>query len=469
MARSLARASLLLAAIAVVGGGSWWAARSDIPEPPHIESLGGMDPEVAALLREQRAAIEGDPRDATAWGRFAMACEANGFVGCARTGYEAASRLARDEPRWAYRLALVRARLGQHDAALAGLTQVNERAPEYGPAWARRGLWMLDRGKLDEAEAAFTRALAVDSADISASTGLARVQLERRDNARAAEMLERALDRHPGDRYALQLLGTAYRRLGRLDDASFALAVGSGGEPTWRDPWSEEVGQYRRGFATMLKAATADAMAGRYDAALPVLEELRRRSPTDISLANHTGDILTAAGRHADAIGLLTSMIEARSANADTHVALASALLASGDPIRAEAHADRAIALQASGARAYELKGLIAWRAKRLREASALFEQGLMRDPRHLRLLAWLGFIRLEARRPQEAAAAFAEVIRRDPLQPDALAGLAMAQLALGDENDAAVTLARAEQVAPGHPRVREARARLEGSVGRPR
>ena len=53
-------------------------------------------------------------------------------------------------------------------------------------------------------------------------------------------MLERLLNDHPGDRYAMQLLGTAYRRLGRDDDARFALAVGAGGEPVWRDPWSDE-------------------------------------------------------------------------------------------------------------------------------------------------------------------------------------------------------------------------------------
>jgi tetratricopeptide (TPR) repeat protein len=443
--------------------GSWCTGRGDLP--PAIESLGQMDPDVSALLREQRKAIEQEPSSADAWGRFAMACEANGFVGAARSAYRRAVQLAPGEPRWPYRLALVTSRLGDHDEALAALTRTNDLAPQYGPAWARRGVWLLDRGDAGGAEAAFTRALAIDSGDVVATTGLARLHLQRRDNQRAADVLERLLERHPGDRYALQLLGTAYRRLGRMDDASFALAVGAGGEPTVHDPWSEEVGTYRRGFATMLKTATAEAMAGRFDRALPLLEQLRTRNPDDVSLTNHTAEVMTAGGRPADAIKLLSSVVDARTDNADTHLGLASAYLASGDVARAEAHSDRAIALHAAGARALELKGLIAWRNKRTQEATTLFEEGLARDPRNVRLLAWIGLIDLEAQRPRDALPAFSEVLRRDPLQPDALAGLALAQHALGREHEAALALARAEQVAPDHPRVREARARLQPSL----
>jgi len=411
-----------------------------------------------------RAAIAADSSDAGHWGRFAMACEANGFVGAARLGYETSARLAPNEPRWSYRLALVRSRLGQHDAAFTALSRTNDLEPGYAPAWCRRGLWLLDRGNAEGAAAAFDRALAIDRTDLCASTGLARAQLSRRNNKAAAEALESVLQHHPGDRYALQLLGTAYRRLGRIDDASFALAVGAGGEPMWRDPWSEEIGHYRRGFAILLKTATADAMAGRFDRALPTLERLRARNPEDVTLTNHTAEVLTASGRPADAIRLLTPVVDARADNADTHLALASAHLALSDLGRTAVHADRAIELNAAGARAFELKGMTAWRAGRPAEAAELFERGLSRDPRHVKLLAWIGFIDLEARRPDDAATAFMEVIRRDPLQADALAGLAMAQHALGAAEEAALTLGRAEQVAAGHPRVREARAALHGA-----
>jgi len=451
----------LLAATAIAAGAAWWAARPRTPDPIEIAALGPMDADVASLLGELRSAVERNRNDAGAWGRLAMACEANGFVGASRTTYEVASHLAPDDPRWAYRLALVASRLGEHDTASAALERTNRLAPDYAPAWTRRGQWLLDRGDTPGAEAAFRQALAIDAHDLPASLGIARVHLERREPGRAADVLEGVLGQHPGDRYALQLLGTAYRRVGRISDAEVALAVGAEGEPAWSDPWSEEIGQYRRGFATQLKAATAEAMAGRFDRALPILEDLRRRRPDDAALTTHMAEVLTAAGRFSEAIELLLPVTTAHPEHADAHVTLASAYFASGQLAPADAHAARAIELQASGARAHELRGLVAWRRGRLPDAETWFEQGRARDPRDARLGAWIGLIALDQGRPQAAAAAFADVLRRQPMQPDALAGLAMAKAAMGDREQAALALARAEQVSPEHPRVREARERL--------
>ena len=42
--------------IAGIGAGIWWMARPQLPDPPQIEALGSMDPDVAALLREVRGA-----------------------------------------------------------------------------------------------------------------------------------------------------------------------------------------------------------------------------------------------------------------------------------------------------------------------------------------------------------------------------------------------------------------------------
>jgi predicted Zn-dependent protease len=204
-------------------------------------------------------------------------------------------------------------------------------------------------------------------------------------------------------------------------------------------------------------------MAGRVDRALPILEELRRRNPNDVALANHTAEVLTSAGRAGDAIQLLTPLQGGRG-NAETHLALASAYLASGNAPLASEHADRAIAADVPGARALGMKGLIAWRAGRRDEAIVFLEQARVRDPRDVRVLAWIGLIHLETGRSRDAVAVFVDVLRRDPLQPDALAGLAMAQHALGAREEAKLALARAEQIAPDHPRVREARARLGGA-----
>jgi tetratricopeptide (TPR) repeat protein len=420
-----------------------------------------MDGEVASLLRELRAAIETSPRDASAWARFGMACEANGQVACAREAYEQAVALAPLEARWWYALAIVRSRLGEARQADAALTQTLDLAPSYAPAWSRRGLWLLDRGDPLAAKAAFQRAANLDSEDPSPVIGIARVQLERGEPAAAIETLERLLERRPGDRYALQLLGTAYRRVGRTDDAAFALAVGSMGEPSWPDPWSAEIASYRRGFAATLKAATREAMEGRFDAAIPLLESLRRQKPDEVALANQLAEVLVAAGRHGDAIQVLAPHVERREDNAQTHLALASAYLAARDLAQADAEAARARELGASGSRASEVSALIAWRSGRTGEALRLLEEAAVRDPRSARTRAWIGVIHLQQSRPRQALGAFGDALQRDPMHAEALAGLAMANAALGSYEDAALALARAEQVAPDHPRVLEAKRRL--------
>ena len=226
------------------------------PVPPDTTSYGSLDPAVSTLLAELTASVNTDRTDAARWGRLGMGLEANGLLVQAAENYAIAVRLDQQEPRWRYRHAVLLARRGEIDTALSNLDQVIALAPGYVPARWRQGLWRLDRGDTDEAQAAFQVAVQTAPADPAGPSGLALVHLSKRQDAQAASVLETLLAATPGDRYALQLLGTAYRRLGREEDARVALTVGSAGQPAWADPWSDDVGHYRRGFPAMLKEAT---------------------------------------------------------------------------------------------------------------------------------------------------------------------------------------------------------------------
>jgi cytochrome c-type biogenesis protein CcmH/NrfG len=87
MTRPRARTSIILI-VFLIAIASWWFTRDRESDPPDIQALGDMAPEVSALLVELRSSIENDPDDAEAWGRFGMACEANGLIGAAREAYE---------------------------------------------------------------------------------------------------------------------------------------------------------------------------------------------------------------------------------------------------------------------------------------------------------------------------------------------------------------------------------------------
>jgi len=53
--------------------------RSSAPDPPALDSLGPLAPEIEDLVRQAREGVAQDPRDGSRWGRFGMVCEANGL------------------------------------------------------------------------------------------------------------------------------------------------------------------------------------------------------------------------------------------------------------------------------------------------------------------------------------------------------------------------------------------------------
>ncbi len=454
--RRVALLVFLVAVAALTAGAGWLLRRGHAPPAP--ADLSSLDPELADLIAETRADVRTDP---AAWARLGMVYEANGFVGLAGACYEQGVARRGTEARWWYRLALVRARLGNVEGALAAALRASELDPGYAPAHWRQGLWRLDRGELDAAERAFRRALEVDAADPAGSVGLARVDLARRQPERAADTLERMLAARPGDRYALQLLGRAYSEMGRRDEAAFALAVGIDGEPSWRDPWSNELAQYRRGYATLLKDAVEHFQNGRFDEAIGIYERLRHRRESP-ALLTQLGAAYVAAGQIDAALSVLEPLVLANPGRFDAHVTLASAYLHKRNAEKALAHADRALALNPAYARAHETRGMILWRTERYDAALAEFDEAHRADPRNAMALVWMGMVHTDQRHHREALARFEQAAAKSPMLVDAWLGIARAHVELGSAEQAAAALARAERIDAAHPQVRAGWARLE-------
>jgi tetratricopeptide (TPR) repeat protein len=433
------------------------------PQLPSIESLGEVAPEVAAAAREALASLADDPRDAARWARFGMICEANGVIEPAQNAYAAATTLASAEPKYWYRLALVEARMGRIDEAIAAISHATNSKVAYAPAHWRLGLWLLDRDDTDAAEHAFVRAREIDPRDLSASAGLARVYLQRSQDQAAADLLERTLADHPGDRYAMRLLGTAYRRLGRNEEADFASAVGELGEPVWADPWTDEMMQFRRGFAVRLKDATAYFAAGRMDEAMALLQQLRQEKPDDLALLDHLGEVYVAAGRIDEGTAILEQVVARDPDRFEAHVNLASAYLKKNELAKAGAEADRALALSPTLGRAHETKGLVLWQGGDEAGAAAAFRAALRWDPRSVRANVWLGMVEMNRRNPAGALESFGRATRLDPTRVDAWVGVANATMATGEFDRASAALQHAAQLDPASPAVKQAADQLRG------
>jgi tetratricopeptide (TPR) repeat protein len=434
-----------------------WSTAVDFPI-----QFEGVAPEVAASVKAAYDRVASDPKSAPHWLALGMVCEANGLSAEARRAYERVVTLDDRQAKGWYRLAVTRGRAGQIDDALAAVERSIALDGSYGPSHWRRGLWLLDLSKDAEARAAFEKAATLDPSNPGGWVGLARVALQQKRPADAVELLERFLSQHPGDLYALRLLGTAYQRLGRSDEAEYALAMAAPGEPVWPDAWSDELQALRVGFAQTLKEATAQLLNGNYTAAIPLLERLNRERPEDLSLTQQLGLSYIAAGRSADGLALLSQALERDPDNLETHLRLASAYINTKDYAQALVHAERAVALSPELGRAHETKGMALWRGGRPADAFSEFQQALRYDPLNVSAHIWMGWILLEGGRPQEADAQFEAAARRNPMLADAFVGMGIVSLQRGRIGEAEQAFDRASKLEPGNPRLLDARAQLD-------
>jgi tetratricopeptide (TPR) repeat protein len=429
---------------------------------PRLADLGAIAPDVADAVGQALDTLSQNPRDSARWAQFAMICEANGIVGAAHDAYAVATSLDGANAKWWYRRAYVEARLGRSDDAIRDVGRASELNPTYAPAYWRLGQWLLDRNDTSGAERAFGRAAELDSNGVAPAAGLARVYLQRREEPRAIEVLERTLAKNPGDRYALQLLGTAYRRVGRADEAELALAIGEAGEPAWADPWTDEMLQFRRGFAVRLKDATAYFLAGQTAPAIALLEQLQGEKPDDVALLSHLGEVYVVADRVDEGVRILERVVAREPDRFEAWVNLASGYLQLGDLARARQSIDRALSVNPALGRAYETKGLIEWRAGDQRAALEMFRTAVRYDPRDVRALVYAGMVETNLVRPGSAIETFARATRLDPTRVDAWVGVANAAMTLGALDRAAAALEHAARLNPDGPAVKQAMLRLQ-------
>jgi tetratricopeptide (TPR) repeat protein len=454
-------AAAAIAALLLGGVAAFRSLRASGPAPPALADLGPLAPEIADIVRQARESVAQDPRAGMRWGRFGMVCEANGLPGAARDAYTQAAALQTSEAKWLYHLAVVESRLGRSDEAVRDMRRAIERNPAYAPASWRLGLWLLDGNHVADAERAFGRATEIDPADRAGWLGLARVYLQRDETDRAAGLLERLVAAAPTDAYALQLLGAAYRRLGRAEQAAAASQIGVKGEPQWSDPWTDEMLEFRRGYAALLKDATAYIVAGRFPQAIAILEQLRKDRPEDTVLMAHLGQVYVAAGRDADGVELLERAIAREPDRFEAHVDLATGYMHLNSLAKARAAVERALALNRAYAPAHETLGLILWRAGDARGATAAFDRAVQLDPRNARALVWTAMVQTNEGRTADALAAFQRAADTDPTNVDAWIGIANADMTKGDLEAASAALQNARRLAPDRPAVNATGDRL--------
>lgn len=438
--------------------------------PPVPVDLAGFDAEIAERIGDQVDALRREPDDPARWRELGMLYHAHDRLELAGECYRQSLALAPQAARSHYYLALVEQRSGRRAEAIAGMRRVLELAPGYAPARWRLGLWLLGQGDAAAGRRQLEDARRDDPEDPAPLHALAQAHLQAEAAGEAAALLEGWLERHPEDRYARFLLGSAYRRLGRGEEAQRQLARGQGARPSWSDPWSAELEARRTGFPARLAAAT-----GLLDAdprqAVERLERLRRERPENTTVWINLGIGYRRAGRLADSAEALREAVRLEPGRGLGHFHLAltyaeesrAADRRAGADLMARAlrHAELAVELQPTSSRSHAVHGELLARAGRPVAAVAALRRAA-RDPQDPAWLHRLGGLLCQLERWEEAVPVLQRFVERAGEDADGLLLLGIAQANAGDPQGAVASLERALRARPGDPRARQALDRLE-------
>ncbi|MCA9286452.1 MAG: tetratricopeptide repeat protein [Phycisphaerales bacterium] len=466
MPRRIAPIAVVAAAVAAVVAATlawWWMTSNRYPPPPVPEGLAAATTTAAPLIRDAVRLVESRPGDAEARYHLALVYEANDDPTRARTSLEQAILLAPDAPPAWYHLALVHEHFGALDEAIAAMERVVELAPGYAPAHRHLGQWRLDQNRIGDAEKAFQRALAANPRDVEAAVGMARIEVERNDDAAALARLEAIVNgSDPPGAGAFQLYGTILRRAGRLAEAGAAFARARADAPQTFDPWRDQLEPLRASLDGQLAYARKLLLRGRVADALTLLESLYREYPESASAAIDLAVARRALGNLDGSMALLEDAVAAfpESSNAHYNYALTRFMLSHRpdgtiDPAGladVDAHVATAIATNPSSPLPRALQGDLHTALGENRAAAACYQQAAVADPANPSWPYQAGLALLRAGDAPGALTALSSALALSPRRPEIMVALAEALRASGRADEAASMLAAARRQSSRRP-----------------
>ena len=412
--------ALALFAIAACGGSP---AEPVTPEaPPEAADLQGLvDESTLAEIESATRAVMSSLRSASAWSRLGETFEVASLSAEAESAYLSASSLAPEEPKHLYRAAITAEAQGETERAIEALGKVLDLDPGYGPAWRRKGTWLLDLGRSQEARSAFEEAGTRLAGAPDASIGLARTALLDDDIDGALRHARTAFRLAEDDPYVRLILGEALRRAGQDDEAAPHLQAGQGSSPSYRDPWSESIQRRRNRDANLMAKAKEHESKREFAAALAAYDEVLSRRPDDTNALLRRGTVLLALGRHEDSARHFEKATLRFPGNYELLVGQVSAIRRAGAREEALSRADAIIARWPERPTAFLIRGEILNDLGRVGEARRSYKKAAENAPKDLRPQMFEARMLLRRERAKEAAAILTSAITRTDVVPSLL------------------------------------------------
>lgn len=309
------------------------------PKTPQQETLLTVDlsltdPAARDFLTTLQANLVNSPDEPETVGQLAMAYEMNGFADVGLIGYQLASSMASDDPRWPYYEALLLASFGDYQSAISRLEVSLQTESNYVPGWIWKGRWHLELNQLNEAQVAFTQAIDLDTS-VAARVGLAQTMLRKNQYEEALALLL-AISKEATHPQISRLLSATKRRLGIDEASAMVLDQSSIGEVGFRDERSAVKRKYEQSISASLKQYAAwISESATQPSAFELIENLNSQYPFDERITINRLTALAIQGKFEEARGVLEDSIVRWPKNQHFHMYLAEMEFAENNPARA--------------------------------------------------------------------------------------------------------------------------------------
>ena len=281
-------AGLGLAAVVSLTGWILLSAPRSTPtlDGPLLSQVSLVRPESALNDRAQVAIdrLLADPADSECWYQLGLVHRATGADDRARRCFEQAASGVPPHARAGYHLAILDHQDGLTDAAVVRGRQALAACAPYSAGWCRVGEWLLELDDLAGAREAFEQAAKDPGADHRPALGAAMVAMRERRFEAALSLLGPLVARNVSDPRVQQFHAMTLVQLGRGQELPPALATVSLEPP---DPWLEELEPYRADRRSRSALASELMSRGNVDAAIAILESMRRDEPDNPALVSN--------------------------------------------------------------------------------------------------------------------------------------------------------------------------------------
>jgi HemY protein len=378
--------------------------RSELPPVPDIAD---KPQKLADLLRDALKSTERRENLLEGVAELGRLYQANGFQPEAEACWRILISEQPGEARWYYYLADVHRTMGDYEELRHLLRATTRNAPDYAPAWLRLATLEFKTAHFEEAAKDYERMLQLVPGDPYAKLGMARIAMQRGDDAQVRRLLEEIIADTPQFPSSHNLYAEILAAEGNEKEAARHRMLGreAGRFQEPGDPWLDELEAWCFDPKRLFGLGSLATQTNQTDRAKNLLERALHLAPNDVDGHHLLAELYLKIGEPALARNTCRRGIEkARGSNppAILFLDLADAHLALDEPEEA-------------------------LRATRL---------GLEHHPDSFELYNASGTILTEIGRIDEAIVAYRKAVERNPNDPDSNFNLGYSLLSTGKEEE---------------------------------